>query len=153
MEIILTENVDGVGIIGDVVKVKDGFARNYLVPKGLAVAANARNVKELEHQKRQLERKRQRVTEAAEVLKQRIEASPLVISHKAGEEGKLYGAVTSMELEEQLAAKGVEVDRKRIQLAEPIKSVGEHAVAVKLDAGVVATIKLTVVAEEAQADA
>jgi len=148
MEIILTENVDGLGTIGDQVKVKPGYARNYLVPQGMAVVADSRNVKELEHQKRQLERKRQRVTEAAEVLKQRIEAAPLESTHKAGEEGKLYGAVTSMELEEKLAAKGVEIDRKRIQLTEPIKSLGEHEVTVKLDAGITATIKLTVVAEE-----
>jgi large subunit ribosomal protein L9 len=148
MEIILTENVDGLGIIGDQVKVKPGYARNYLVPQGLAVLADSRNVKELDHQKRQLERKRQRVTDAAEVLKQRIEAAALESVHKAGEEGKLYGAVTSMELEEKLAEKGIEIDRKRIQLSEPIKSLGEHEVIVKLDAGITATLKLTVVAEE-----
>jgi large subunit ribosomal protein L9 len=148
MKIILTENVDGLGNIGDMVKVKPGYARNYLVPKRLAVAADSGKIKELEHQKRQLERKRQRVTQAAEVFKQRIEAMPLVIAHKAGEEGKLYGAVTSMELEEQLAAKGIELDRKRIQLAEPIKSIGAHEVLVKLDVGITATIKLNVVAEE-----
>jgi large subunit ribosomal protein L9 len=148
MKIILTENVDGLGNIGDMVKVKPGYARNYLVPKRLAVAADSGKIKELEHQKRQLERKRQRVTQAAEVFKQRIEATPLVIAHKAGEEGKLYGAVTSMELEEQLAAKGIELDRKRIQLAEPIKSIGAHEVLVKLDVGITATIKLNVVAEE-----
>jgi large subunit ribosomal protein L9 len=148
MEIILTENVDGLGNIGDLVKVKPGYARNYLVPQRMAVAADSRNVKELEHQKRQLERKRQRVTQAAEVFKKRIESTPLVVTHKAGEEGKLYGAVTSMELEEKLAAKGIEIDRKRIQLTEPIKSLGEHEVLVKLDVGITATIKLNVVAEE-----
>jgi len=149
MEIILTENVDGLGHIGDVVKVKPGYARNFLVPRGLAVLASNRNVKELEHQKRQLERKLQRVTQAAEVLKNRIEASPIVVTHKAGEEGKLYGAVTSMEIEAKLADKGIEIDRKRIQLDEPIKSLGEHAISIKLDAGIVASVKLTVVAEEA----
>lgn len=149
MEIILTENVDGLGHIGDLVKVKPGYARNFLLPRGLAVLASNRNVKELEHQKRQLERKLQRVTQAAEVLKSRIEASPIEVAHKAGEEGKLYGAVTSMEIEAKLAEKGIEIDRKRIQLDEPIKSLGEHAVKVKLDAGIVASVKLTVVAEEA----
>lgn len=148
MEIILTENVDNLGSIGDQLKVKAGYARNYLLPQGLAVVADSRNVKEFEHQKRQLERKRQRVTEAAEVLKKRLEATPLKAIHKAGEEGKLYGAVTSMELEAMLAAKGIEIDRKRIQLPEPIKSLGDHQVTVKLDAGVLATLKLTVVAEE-----
>lgn len=149
MNIILTENIDGLGNIGDIVKVKPGYARNYLVPRGFAVLADNRNIKELEHQKRQLERKLQRVTQAAEVLKGRIEAVTLTIAHKAGEEGKLYGAVTSMELEAQLVEKGIEIDRKRIQLAEPIKNVGEFEVPVKLDAGVSATIKLVVSAEEA----
>jgi len=149
MNIILTENIDGLGNIGDIVKVKPGYARNYLVPRGFAVLADNRNVKELEHQKRQLERKLQRVTQAAEVLKSRIEAVSLAVAHKAGEEGKLYGAVTSMEIEAQLADKGIEIDRKRIQLAEPIKNVGEFEIPVKLDAGVTATIKLVVSAEEA----
>lgn len=148
MEIILTENVDGLGTIGDQLKVKPGYARNFLLPQNLAVVADSRNVKEFEHQKRQLERKRQRITEAAEVLKQRLEKTPLKAVHKAGEEGKLYGAVTSMELEAMLVAKGIEIDRKRIQLLEPIKSLGEYEIIVKLDAGVMATLKLNVVAEE-----
>jgi len=147
MEIILTENVEGLGQIGDLVRVKPGYARNYLVPKGLAVVANNRNLKELEHQKRQAERKFQRVVQAAEVLKGKIEALNLQIAHKAGEEGKLYGAVTAMELEAKLAEQGVEIDRRKIQLDEPIKNVGDFEVPVKLDAGVSATIKLSVVAE------
>lgn len=150
MEIILMENVDGLGIIGDQVRVKPGYARNYLLPRKLAVMADASNVKQLEHQKRQLERKRQRVMDAAEVLKKQIEANPIEVAHKAGEEGKLYGAVTSMELEQQLADKGIEIERKRIQLKEPIKMLGEHEIEVKLDAGIVAIIKLNVVAEEDQ---
>ncbi|RMF47377.1 MAG: 50S ribosomal protein L9 [Deltaproteobacteria bacterium] len=147
MEIILTENVEGLGQIGDLVRVKPGYARNYLVPKGLAVVANNRNLKELEHQKRQAERKFQRVVQAAEVLKGKIEALNLQVAHKAGEEGKLYGAVTAMELEAKLAEQGVEIDRRKIQLDEPIKNVGDFEVPVKLDAGVSATIKLSVVAE------
>lgn len=148
MEIILTENVEGLGTIGDLVKVKPGYGRNYLVPRGLAVAANTRNVKEMEHQKRQLERKMQKVTQAAELLKSKIEAVTCVLAHRAGEEGKLFGSVTSMEIEAKLVEAGVEIDRKKIQLAEPIKTLGEHEVPVKLDAGVVATIKISVVATE-----
>jgi large subunit ribosomal protein L9 len=148
MEIILTENVEGLGTIGDQVNVKPGYGRNYLVPRGLAVAANTRNVKEMEHQKRQLERKVQKVTQAAELLKAKIEAVSCVLTHRAGEEGKLFGSVTSMEIEAKLAEAGVEIDRKKIQLAEPIRSLGEHEVPVKLDAGVVATIKISVVATE-----
>ncbi len=148
MNVILTENVDGLGNIGDLVKVKPGYARNYLVPKKMAVEANPRNVKELEHQKRQAERKLQKVTQAAEVLKGQIEKNPLALTHKAGEEGKLFGSVTAMEIEAKLAEAGVQIDRRKIQLDEPIKAIGDFEVPVKLDAGVVATIKISVAAED-----
>ncbi|WP_432821725.1 50S ribosomal protein L9 [Trichloromonas sp.] len=148
MNIILTENVEGLGTIGDLVKVKPGYARNYLIPGGIAVEANTRNVKQLEHQKRQLERKMQKLTQAAELLKQKIEAVTCSFAHRAGEDGKLFGSVTSMEIEAKLAEAGVEVDRKKIQLVEPIKALGNFEVPVKLQAGVIATIKITVVAAE-----
>jgi len=148
MEIILTENVENLGNIGDLVKVKPGYARNYLVPRGLAMEANTRNIKELEHQKRQMARKMEKITDAANLLKGKIEAATCVISHKAGEEGKLYGAVTTMEIEGKLKEAGIEIDRKKIQLDEPIKTLGTHEVPVKLQAGVVATIKVNVVAAE-----
>ncbi|PLX83645.1 MAG: 50S ribosomal protein L9 [Desulfuromonas sp.] len=148
MDIILTENVDGLGNIGDQVKVKPGYARNYLVPRGFAVAADSRNLKEMEHQKRQMERKLQRVTQAAEVLKGRVEAATCVFAHRAGEEGKLFGSVTSMEIASKLAEAGIEIDRKKIQLDEAIKTLGDHQVEVKLDAGVTASIKVSVVASE-----
>ncbi|MDF1580058.1 MAG: 50S ribosomal protein L9 [Desulfuromonadales bacterium] len=146
MEIILTENVEYLGTIGDVVKVKPGYARNYLLPKGLALQASQRNVKELDHRKRQMERKLQKITQAAEVLKQRIEKAPITLTHRAGEGGKLFGSVTTMEIEAKLAEAGIEVDRKKIQLPEPIKNLGDHDVAVKLDAGVTATVKVSVIA-------
>jgi large subunit ribosomal protein L9 len=148
MEIILTENVEGLGTIGDQVKVKPGYGRNYLVPRGLAVVANTRNVKELEHQKRQMERKMQKVTQAAELQKKKVESVTCVLALRAGEDGKLFGSVTTMEIGAKLADAGVEVDRKKIQLDEPIKALGEYEVPVKLDAGVVANIKVSVVAAE-----
>ncbi len=148
MNIILTENVDYLGNIGDSVKVKPGYARNYLIPRGLAVEANPRNVKELEHRKRQLERKLQKVTQAAELLKGKIEAVKCEFSLRASEEGKLFGSVTSMEIEAKLAEAGVEVDRKKIQLGEAIKTLGEFEVPVKLQAGVTANIKVNVSASE-----
>jgi len=148
MNIILTENVEGLGNIGDMVKVKMGYARNYLIPGGFAIEASTRNVKELEHQKRQVERKMQKMTQAAELLKQKIEGVTCNFAHRAGEEGKLFGSVTSMEIEAKLAEAGIEVDRKKIQLAEPIKTLGDFEVPVKLQAGVTATIKVTVVAAE-----
>ena len=147
--VILKENIDGLGTIGDVVSVKVGYARNYLVPQGLANIADARNVKELEHQKRQLARKLEKVTKDAEAIKARIEKVVCEFTQRASEEGKLFGSVTSMDLEAKLKAAGIEIDRKKIQLVEPIKTLGEHIAPVKLDAGVVAELKVVVTAEEA----
>ncbi len=148
MDIILVENIDGLGNIGEQVSVKPGYARNYLVPKGLAVVASSRNVKELEHQKRQLERKAQKVMQASELIKNRIEALGCEFTLRAGEEGKLFGSVTTMELAGRMAESGIEVDRKKIQLGEPIKNLGEYEVPVKLPGGIVATLKVSVLASE-----
>lgn len=148
MNIILTENVDGLGTIGDMVNVKPGYGRNFLVPQGLAVEANPRNVKELDHQKRQLERKMLKVLQATEFLKGEIEKVTCEFTLRASEEGRLFGSVTSMEIAERLAAAGVEIDRKKIQLDEPIKALGEFSVPVKLQAGVTASIKVKVAAAE-----
>ncbi len=148
MKIILKENVDGLGKIGDLVTVKPGYGRNYLVPRGMALQADPRNVNELQHQKRQLERKLQKVTADAEVIKARLEALSCSFTRQAGEEGKLFGSVTTMDIGERVTEAGIEIDRKKIQLAEPIKSLGEHIVPVKLQAGVVANLKVTVTASE-----
>ncbi len=148
MDIILTENVDGLGNIGDLVKVKPGYARNYLVPRGFAVVASTRNIKELEHQKRQMERKMQKVTQASELLKAQIEKVICEFTLRASEEGKLFGSVTAQDIAAKLAEAEVEIDRKKMQLDEAIKALGEHEVAVKLPAGIVATIKVVVTAAE-----
>jgi large subunit ribosomal protein L9 len=148
MDIILMENVEGLGQIGELVKVKPGYARNFLLPRKLAVEASLRNVKELEHQKRQLERKAQKVLEGAQVLKEKIEKLSCTFAMRAGDDGKLFGSVTSMEIQQQLADKGVDVDRKKIQLAEPLKTLGDFEVPVKLDAGIIATVRVTVAAAE-----
>ncbi len=145
MNVILTENVKGLGNMGDVVKVKPGYARNFLVPNKLAVEASDRNLKELEHHRRQLTRKAEKLSQEAAVLKGRIEAVECVLTHRAGEEGKLFGAVTSMEIEAALAAKGIDIDRRKIHLGQPIKSLGTHEVEIKLNAGVNATFKVSVV--------
>ncbi|PLX87492.1 MAG: 50S ribosomal protein L9 [Desulfuromonas sp.] len=148
MNIILKENVEGLGVIGDMVTVKPGYARNYLVPKGLALVANEGNVKELEHQKRQLSRKLEKARTDAEGIKAQVEKVVCSFEQRAGEDGKLFGSVTSMDLETKIQAAGIAIDRKKIQLAEPIKSLGEHVVDVKLDAGVVAELKVVVTAVE-----
>ena len=148
MDVILTENVKGLGSIGEVVKVKPGYGRNYLVPQGLAVVASARNLSELEHHKRQLARKAEKLSQEAADIKTRIEAVSCSFTHKASEEGKLFGSVTSSDIADALAAQGIEVDRRKILLDQPIKMLGEHKVEIKLNAGVNATIKVGVVGED-----
>ncbi len=146
--IILRENVDGLGIIGDVVSVKAGYARNFLLPQGMASFADEKNVKELNHQKRQLARKLEKATKDAEGIKALIEKVACEFVQRASDEGKLFGSVTSMDLEAKLQAAGIDIARKNIQLNDSIKSLGEHLVPVKLDAGIVAEIKVKVSAEE-----
>ncbi len=145
MKVILKENIDTLGHIGDIVKVAPGYARNYLIPKGLAIEATLKNAKELEHIKRQMEYRKNKLLEQVKALAARIEAITLNLAHQAGEEGKLFGAVTNMELVEQLLAQGIEIDRKKIILAEPIKHVGEFTATVKLHPEVSANLKVNIV--------
>jgi len=152
MDVILTENVKGLGSIGEVVKVKPGYGRNYLVPQGLAVVASDRNLSELEHHKRQLSRKAEKLSQEAADVKARIEAVTCNFVHKASEEGKLFGSVTSMEIAEALAAQGIEIDRRKILLEQPIKNLGEHDIDIRLNAGVNATVKVVVASEDAPAE-
>ncbi len=151
MDVILTENVKGLGTIGEVVKVKPGYGRNYLVPQGLAVVASERNLTELQHHKRQLTRKAEKLSQEAADVKARIEAVTCSFVHKASEEGKLFGSVTSMEIADALAAQGVEIDRRKILLDQPIKTLGKHNIDVRLNAGVNATVKVVVTSEDAAA--
>ncbi len=144
MKVILKENIDTLGHIGDIVKVAPGYARNYLIPKGYAIEATTRNAKALEHDKRQMEYKKNKVKEQAMQLAAKIEALTIVLTHQAGEGDKLFGSVTNMELAENLANQGFEIDRKKIILAEPIKHLGEYGVPVKLHPEVSATLKVVV---------
>jgi large subunit ribosomal protein L9 len=148
MKVILKENIDTLGNIGDIVKVAPGYARNYLIPKGYAVEATTRNAKELEHTKRQMEYKKNKVREFAKHLAEKIEASPVTLRHHAGEGDKLFGSVTNMELAESLKQNGLDIDRKKILLAEPIKHLGEYDVPVKLHPEVTATLKVVVAKAE-----
>ena len=150
MDVILTENVKNLGTIGEVVKVKPGYGRNYLVPQGLAVEASEAKLKEVEHHKRQLNRKAEKLSQEAADVKARIEAVECTFVHKASEEGKLFGSVTSMEIAESLATQGIEIDRRKILLEQPIKELGEHSIDIKLNAGVNAIVKINVISEDAQ---
>lgn len=144
MKVILQENMENLGHIGDVVKVAPGYARNYLLPKGFAMPANEKNTKALEHAKRQLEYKKNKMLEMAKGIVAKIEGLVINLAHAAGEEGKLFGSVTNMELAEQLKAHGIEVDRKKIILADPIKHTGEYSVPVKIHPEATATLKVIV---------
>jgi large subunit ribosomal protein L9 len=148
MKVILKENIENLGHIGDIVKVAPGYARNYLLPKGLVIEATTKNAKALDHAKRQMEYKKNKVLEQARGLAAKIEALALTLVHQAGEEGKLFGSVTNMELAEKLLAEGIEIDRKKIMLAEPIKHVGEFTVGIKIHPEVTANLKVTVAKSE-----
>lgn len=148
MKVILKENIETLGAIGDIVKVAPGYARNYLLPRGLVLEATTRNAKALDHAKRQMQYKKDKVLEQARQFAARIEALLLILPHQAGEEGKLFGAVTNMELAERMKAQGVEVDRKKIVLAEPIKQLGEYIIAIKVHPEVVANLKVNVTKAE-----
>lgn len=144
MKVILQENMENLGNIGDVVKVAPGYARNYLIPKGFAMLANEKNTKALEHAKRQLEYKKNKVLEMAKGIATKIEGLVLTFAHQAGEEGKLFGSVTNMDLAEQLLTHGLEIDRKKIILPDHIKHTGEYSVPVKVHPELTATLKVIV---------
>jgi large subunit ribosomal protein L9 len=146
MKLILKENIEHLGVIGDIVKVAPGYARNYLLPKGLAVEATAKNAKALDHVKRQMAYRKDKALESSKNLAAKLTETPVALLHKAGEEGKLFGSVTTMDIAAFLKGKGFDIDRKTILLAEPIKHVGEFEVAIKIHPEVSATLKVTVTA-------
>jgi large subunit ribosomal protein L9 len=147
MEVILKEDIVNVGKIGDVVRVRDGYARNYLLPRGLVLVANKKNLKTFEHQKKVVADQKQKIVRQAQTVGDQLAGTALVISMKAGEEGKLFGSVTNMQIEKALRAKGLNVDRRKIHLEEPIKSVGEYEIPIRLGADLTVSLKLSVVAE------
>ncbi len=146
MKVILKENIEHLGQIGDITKVAPGYARNYLLPKGLAIEATEKNAKALEHTKRQLAYKKNKTLEAAKNLAARLEALAINLTHQAGDEGKLFGSVTNMEIAAFLKVNNIEVDRKKIVLAESIKKVGEYTVTVKIHPEVTANLKVVITA-------
>jgi large subunit ribosomal protein L9 len=147
VKIILKENMDTLGLEGDVVDVAKGYARNYLIPKGIALEANTQNIKLFESQKKKIEVKRLKAKEDAEQVKERLTDVTITISQKVGEEDKLYGSVTSMDIAARLEQKGIVIDRKKISLDKPIKTLGEFEVPIRLYPKVTGTIKVVVVPE------
>ena len=147
MEVILREHVDHLGNRGEIVKVADGYARNYLLPRKLALLANDGNRKQIEREREKFEAKEADEKKAAEAVAARVSAVEVAVARKVGENEVLFGSVTTADIAEALSAKGVDVDRRKIQLAEPIKKLGEFEIPIKLQREVTVTIKLKVVAE------
>lgn len=148
VRIILREDVPNLGNAGDVVDVRPGYARNYLLPSGRAIVATAANVKELEHHQRVIAERVAREQKEMAALRDRVEQLRVRIEAQVGEEGRLFGSVTAMQIAEELARLGVEVDRRKIELAEPIKQAGEHQVPVRLHREVVANLTVEVAPAE-----
>ena len=152
MEIILQKVIDVLGHEGDIINVTRGYARNYLIPKGLGIEATPQNLKAFELKKKKIEVKRLKAKEDALRLKQLVEGILIKFSHKAGEEGKLYGSITTMDIADRLEQEGILIDRRKIVLDRPIKTLGEFDVPVKLYPEVTGSLRVVVTQEEQDAE-
>jgi len=147
VKVILREDVQGLGEAGDLVGVKVGYARNYLLPQGKALLATESKVKELEHHRRVVTEKAARELSNLKALRDRLEAVSLEVTARVGEEGKLFGSITTSHIAELLAEKGYEIDRRKIHLSEPLREVGDHVVPIRLRADLTAQVALKISAE------
>jgi len=147
MKVILKENVDSLGKAGEIVNVADGYARNYLIPKGLAVEASSWSMKALEHEKTRIMKKSESERKKAEAMVEKMQGVTCTIARRVGEQDKLFGSVTTKDIENSLMERGIEIDRKMIILEEPIKSLGEFPVTIKFQPGITTEIKITVIGE------
>ena len=152
MKVILREEVENLGDMGDLIEVANGYGRNYLIPQGLAVQASTRNVKAMEHEKRLQAQRLHKLKGAAEEFAARLEKLSLRLKKKVGEGDRLYGSVTSQEIAEAVLAAGEKVDRRKIQLEAPLKALGVFKVPVKVHPDVTAELSVTVEGEKVQAD-
>jgi len=147
MEVILREHVDNLGRRGEIVKVADGYARNYLLPRKLALLVTEGARKQIERERSKFEAKEAEEKQAAEAIVERMGSLEIEIARKVGETQALFGSVTSADIAAELAAKGFQIDRRKLQLREPIKKLGEYSVPLKLHMDVATTLKIKVVAE------
>lgn len=145
MEVILREEIAGLGKAGELVKVRDGFARNYLIPLKKASPADPKNVRMIEHQKKQAEARSNKLRKVAEDLAAKLGATSVTLSRETGEEDKIFGSVTTKDIADALRKAGVSIDKRQITIKEPIKSIGTFDVDVKLHAEVNGTVKVWVV--------
>jgi large subunit ribosomal protein L9 len=148
MQVILREDVEKLGKIGDLVKVSDGYARNFLVPTKKAIEATPKNLNAMNHAKKMVSDRLRKVKKEATAEADKIKGLSIVIKAKTGEEGKLFGSVTTMDIAEAMKAQGVAIDKRKIVLEEPIKRLGDFTVSIKLHADIAADVKVSVVAAE-----
>ena len=147
MKIILKEDVQNLGFMGETVNVADGYARNFLMPKNLAIPATNSNVKTVEHEKKIIDKKKAKIASELTEIKNNLEKTEIIIPVKVGENEKIFGSITSMDIENKLKDSGFNIDRKIINLDNPIKELGMQTVKVKLSKDIIADIKVNVVPE------
>ena len=147
MKVILREDVKNLGDMGEVVNVSDGYARNFLLPKKFAVEANTKNLKEFEHNKKVIAERASKIKESVKSAAEKLAAVSLTIKAKTGEDDKLFGSVTNMNIADALASEGFDIDKKKIVMDEPIKRLGEYSVTIKLHPEISTQIKVQVVQE------
>jgi large subunit ribosomal protein L9 len=150
MKVILLENIEALGKMGDTVNVKDGHARNFLIPRKLALLATDKNLKAQDHQIKDMERRKDKIAGEAQSLADKITGVSLSFSRKTGEKGRLFGSVTNMDIADALKEKGLNIDRKDIILPEPIKSLGEFDIEIKLHHDITPVVKITVLPEDGE---
>jgi len=148
MQVILKEDMKNLGKAGDIVTVKDGYARNYLLPRGIAIDATAKNIRALEHARRVVTERAKKLANDAQSLAQKLSQLTVSIKAKAGEEDRLFGSVTAIDISEALKEKGLDIDKRKIILDEPIKRLGSHVVSIKLHPEVIAQLKVEVERED-----
>lgn len=144
MKVLLKSDVPKIGKKGELLDVKEGYARNFLIPNGLAIEASGGAMKQVEEDKKASDRKKAKEKEEAEALAAKLKGLTITLRHKAGEEGRLFGSITSAEVAESLKQKGFEIDKKKIILDDPIRLVGEHSVKVKIHHEVTASLRVLV---------
>ena len=148
MKVILKEDIESLGKRGDTIKVADGYARNYLMPKGLAIAATSKSAQAIEHEKKLIAKRDEKEKKNAEALLASFAGVAVTIARKTADQEKLFGSVTAKDIENALEEKGLKVDRKQIVLDEPIKQLGEFPIKIKLYPGIAADITVKVVEEQ-----
>jgi len=148
MEVILKEDVNNLGKAGELVSVKPGFGRNYLIPQGLAMVATAGNIQQIEHEKKVIAAKTAKLQKDSQAVADKMASLEVSIERQVGEENKLFGSVTTRDIAEGLADKGIQIDHRKIVLPEPIKAIGFQTIDVKLGQGVVGKLKVVVVPKQ-----